>query len=168
MLQLEENKPPSAPSLLLTAFARMRPAVTLAEARTRMEPFFQDGLRWIPKGFEKEVRFVIHPLRDRQVRDTERAARLLLVAVLRVLVIAVANLANLLLARAVARGRELAVRAAIGAARTRLARQALTERLSLGVLGGVSGLLVTSVLLRGFRQLAPAGIARLDEATIDW
>ncbi len=168
VLQLQENKPDSAPSLLLGAFARLRPGITLVEARTRMEPFFQEALKSVPRGFQKEVRLAINPLRDRQVRDSGRAALLLLGAVSLVLLIAVANVANLLLARAAARRRELAVRAAIGAARTRLARQALTESLSLGVAGGAGGLLFAAGLLRVFRELAPAGIARLDEAVIDW
>ena len=168
VLQLEEKKPESASSLLLTPFARLRPGVTLAEARARMEPLFQEGLQSVPRGFRKEVHFVINPLRDRQVRDSERAALLLFGSVCLVLLIAVANVANLLLARTAARRRELAVRAAIGAGKARLARQAFTESLFLGVLGGVSGLLVGAVLLRVFRELAPAGIARLGEATIDW
>jgi predicted permease len=167
VLQLEESKPESAGSLVLTAFARLRPGVTPTEARARMEPLFQDALNSVPRGFRKEVRFVIHPLRDRQVRDSERAALLLLGAVSLVLLIAVANVANILLARTAARRRELAVRASIGAGKSRLARQTLTESLLLGVLGGVSGLVVAAVLLRVFREWAPAGIARLDQATVD-
>ncbi|HYI94289.1 MAG TPA: ABC transporter permease [Bryobacteraceae bacterium] len=168
VLQFEENKPASAPSMLLTAFARLRPGVTPLEARTRMEPFFQEALKSIPRGFRKEVRFVVNPLRDRQVRDSGRAALLLLGAVSLVLLIAVANVANLLLARTAARRRELALRAAIGAGKARLARQTLTESLLLGVLGGLIGLLIAAVLLHVFRALAPAGIARLEEATLDW
>jgi putative ABC transport system permease protein len=168
VLQLDENKADSLPSLLLTPFARLRPGVTITEARTRMEPLFQDALRSVPKGFRNEVRFVINPLRDRQVRDSRLAALLLLGAVSLVLLIAVANVANLLLARTATRRREMAVRAAIGAGRARLARQALTESLSLGVAGGVIGLVLAAVLLRVFRQLAPTGIARLGEAAIDW
>ncbi|MBL8215830.1 MAG: ABC transporter permease, partial [Bryobacterales bacterium] len=168
VLQLEPNKADSAPSLLLTAFARLRPGVTAVEARTRMEPLFEQALQSVPPGFRKEVRFVIHPLRERQVQDSERAALLLLGAVALVLLIAVANVANMLLARTANRRKELAVRAAMGAARGRLARLALTESLSLGLLAGVCGLAFAALLLDLFRQLAPAGIARLGQATLDW
>ncbi len=168
VLQLDENQPASAPTLLMTAMARLRPGVSVDQARTQMEPFFQQALQGVPPGFRKEVRFVIHPLRDRQVRDSARAARFLLGAVMLVLLIAVANVANLLLARTSARRRELAVRAAIGASRGRLARQALTESLLLGGLGGASGVALAAGLLTLFRELAPEGMARLAEATIDW
>lgn len=169
VLQLEENKAASAPTLLLAAFARLRPGLTLAEGRARMEPLFQEGLRSsLLKTVQKDIRFVIHPLRDRQVRDSKRAALLLLGTVLLVLSIAVANVANLSLARAAARRRELSVRAALGASKARLARQALTESLALGMLSGAVGLLFAAALLRLFRAVAPEGILRLDEAVIDW
>ena len=109
VLQIEENKA-ALPSLLLTAFGRLKLGVTEVEARTRMEPFFQEALKSVPRGFQKEVRFVIYPMRDRQVRDSKRAALLLLGAVLLVLAIAAANVANLLLARSAARRRELGSR----------------------------------------------------------
>ena len=167
VLRLADKADP-LPSILLTAFARLRPGVSVTEARTRMEPLFQEALQSVPKGFRKEVRFVIHPLRDRQIRDSKLPALLLLGAVSLVLLIAVANVANLLLARTATRRRELAVRAAIGAGRARLARQTLTENLSLGIVGGAIGLALAAALLRVFRQLAPQGIARLDQAAIDW
>jgi predicted permease len=168
VLNLVDDKPDSAPSLLLTAFARLRPGVSPTEARTRMEPLFQQALQSVPPGFRKEVKFLINPLRDRQVRDSERAALLLFGSVALVLLIAIANVANLLLARTATRRRELAVRAAIGAGKTRLARQALVESLTLGLLGGAVGLTFAATLLRVFRHLAPTGIARLEDAAIDW
>ncbi|MBM3783221.1 MAG: FtsX-like permease family protein [Acidobacteria bacterium] len=154
--------------MLLTAFARLNPGVSIVEARARLEPLFQASLKTVPGGFVKEVKLVIHPLRDRQVRDSRTAALLLLGAVAMVLLIAVANVANLLLARAAARRRELAVRAAIGASAGRLARQALTESAVIGLLGCVLGVGLAVGLLALIRQAAPEGIARLAEATVDW
>ncbi|MBY0504548.1 MAG: ADOP family duplicated permease [Bryobacteraceae bacterium] len=168
VLQLEENKAASAPTLLLTAFGRLRPGVTLENGRAQMEPFFREGVRTSLLSTVKDVRFVIHPLRDRQVRDSKQAMLLLLAAVALVLAIAVANVANLTLARATARQRELSVRAALGASKARLARQALTESLVLGLLSGAAGLVLAAGLLALFRALAPEGILRLSEASIDW
>jgi len=88
-------------------------------------------------------------------------------AVLCVLLIACANVANLLLARGVARRREMAVRAALGAGRRRIARQLLTESLLLSCAGGCLGLIAMAWSTRALIALAPANIPRLDEARID-
>ncbi|HEU0124087.1 MAG TPA: ABC transporter permease [Bryobacteraceae bacterium] len=151
----------------LHVFARLKPGVTVAEARARLEPLFQESLRSIPSAFAKDIRFSVSALRDRQVRDTRQAVLLLLGAVGLVLLIAIANVANLLLARAASRQREIAVRAALGADAARLFRQTLTEGLLLSLLGGVGGLAFAAFLLRLFTVMAPAGMARLDQATLD-
>jgi predicted permease len=124
-------------------------------------------LKWVPAPFRKEVRFIVRPLRDRQVQDFRRASWILLAAVSAVLLIACANVAGLLLARGVSRERELAVRAALGAGRWRLLRQTLTESLLLGVVGGGAGCLLAELLLRFFVTLAPQGIPKLSQATLD-
>jgi len=168
VLQIFGTKPPNSGSLLLTAFGRLKPEMTTDEVRARMEPLFQAALDTVPRGFRKEVKLAVHSLRDRQVRDSSRAAWLLLGAVGLLLLIAIANVANLLLARSLARRREMAVRAAIGAGRVRLVRQMFTECLTLAAAGGASGVLCAWALLWLFRVIAPAGILRLNDAAIDW
>ena len=106
-------------------------------------------------------------MRDRQIHETRLASWMLLASVLAVMLIACANVANLLLARGVARQCELAVRAALGAGRARLVRQTLTETILLAVTGCAAGCALASLLLRVFLSIAPEGIPRLAQATLD-
>jgi putative ABC transport system permease protein len=161
------DRSPSARQIILRTFARLKPGVTIKQAAAAMEPLFQQSLNYVPPQFRHEVFFRVRSLRDRQIQDARVASWVLLGAVLAVLLVACTNVANLLLARATSRMRELAVRTAIGASRGRLVRQALTESLLLGVLGGLAGCWFAQLLLRLFVSIAPEGIPRLEQAAID-
>jgi putative ABC transport system permease protein len=165
---LEESaqKRPNAGAVLRT-FARLKPGVSEVQAAAALEPLFQQSLEFVPAQFRKEVRLRVRSLRDRQVQDAKLTSWFLLAAVFGVLLIACANVGNLLLARSAAREREIAVRAALGAGRVRLLRQSLTESLVLSLTGGALGCSFAVVLLHVFVSIAPHGIPRLDHATID-
>ncbi|HEX4596063.1 MAG TPA: ABC transporter permease [Bryobacteraceae bacterium] len=152
----------------LRVFARLKPGVKIAQAQAAMQPLFDRMLESeVPPAFRKEVHLRMRSLRDRQMQDARVASWVLLFAVSAVLLIACANIANLLLARSVRRRREMAVRAALGAARSRLIRQTLTETLLLGLLGGVFGCALAWALLRFLVAIAPSGIPHLDQAALD-
>ena len=163
--QLNESTDRNGRALRL--FARLKRGITLEQSQAAMQPLFQRALQAVPAAFRKEVRFRIRPLLDRQVNDARLASWVLLAAVASVLLIACANVANLLLARSTARQRELAVRAALGAGRLRLVRQVLTESLLLAFLAGAVGCGLAWLLLRLFVGIAPAGIMRLEQASLD-
>jgi putative ABC transport system permease protein len=155
------------PGRVLRAFARLKPDVTIAQAEAALQPLMEESLKWVPPQFRKEVSLRVRSLRDRQIGDARLAFWILLAAVTAVLLIACANVAGLLMARGATRQRELAVRAALGATRSRLVRQALTESLLLGLSGGVAGCVLAQLLLRLFVAIAPEGIPRLQDARLD-
>jgi putative ABC transport system permease protein len=152
----------------LRTFARLREGVSIERAREAMRPIFEDTVRQdAPYELRSELRLVVRSLRDRQIHDVKLASWMLLGAVLALLLVACANLANLLLARAAARRRELIVRVAIGTGRGRLIRQTMTESLLLGLIGGAAGCAIAWPLLGLFVRLAPEGLMRLNQARID-
>ena len=155
-------------AMLLSTVGRLKPGVTPEQAAAGLQPLFQRALQLgVSPEFWKDIKLRVRPLRDRQVQEARLASWILLGAVLAVLAIACANVASLLLARAVSRQREYAVRAALGAGRGRLAGQALIESMLIGLAGGAAGCVLAGLLLRLFVAIAPEGIPRLNQATLD-
>jgi predicted permease len=167
--RLDASRPRSQnSSSFLRTFGRLRDGVSIEQARAQMLPLFEDSLnRDVPAELRSEARLVVRSLRDRQIHEVKLASWLLLGAVLGLLLAACANVANLLLARAAARQREMAMRAAIGAGRGRLVRQTLTESLLLGLAGGIAGCAAGWGLLRAFRHLAVEIMPRFGQARVD-
>ena len=109
----------------------------------------------------------VTPLQEKLAAGARPALLVLLAAVSFVLLIACANIANLLLARGAARQKEIAIRTAIGAGRARVIRQFLGENLALALLGGALGLLLARLAMPVIVRLAPPSVPRLGETTID-
>jgi len=168
-LALDEStgRGPNARQRIVRTFARLKGGIGAAQAAAMLQPLYEESLTYVPPQFRKEVSLRVRSLRDRQVGDSRVASWILLGAVLSVLLVACTNVANLILARASGRERELAVRAALGASRWRLIRQMLTESILLGILGGVGGCFFAYVLLRFFLAISPDGIPRLQQASLD-
>jgi putative ABC transport system permease protein len=155
------------PGVVLRTFARLKPGLDVPKAIPALQPWFEKALAGAPPPFRKEIRLSVRTLRDRQIQDVRLASWLLLGSVFAFLLVACTNVANLLLARATGREREVAVRAALGAGKGRLIRQSLSESAVLGIFGAVAGSGFAYLLIRLFVSIAPQGIPRLDQARLD-
>ena len=144
---------------------RLRPGETPADAVSDLQRVVTRVRSTVPDAPINGA-FVI-PLHEQVVGSTRTALLLLLVATGVLMLIACANVAGLLLARATARERELAVRAGLGASRGRIVRQLVTEALLLGALGAALGLGVTTLSLRALKVLNVGDVPRMDEVTLD-
>ena len=145
---------------------RLAAGVTVQQAQSDMTNIAAALTRQYPvTNGDKGIAVV--PVQDVVVGDTKQTLFVLLAAVGLVLLIACANVANLLLARAAARGRELVVRAAVGAGRLRLIRQMLTESAVLAIVAGIGGVIVARWGVTALLALAPPDLPRLDEVTVD-
>ena len=167
LLALQPNEARERPGRTLRAFARLKPGISSDQAAAQVQPYFDRLLETVPLRFRKEVKLRVRGVRDRQTAAVRPASLALLGSVLAVLLIACANIANLLLARAAAREREMAVRAALGASRFRLAQLAVFESLLLAAGGGVLGIALAHGLLLLAVSIAPDALPRLAGASLD-
>ncbi|HUI53928.1 MAG TPA: ABC transporter permease [Bryobacteraceae bacterium] len=160
----------------LAAAARLKPGVSIEQARAEMKMRGERFRAANPKWMDPAESVAVVPMRDSMVEDVRLALLILLGAVGFVLLIACANVANLLLARAAVRQKELAVRAAIGASRWRMIRQLLTESVLLAGFGGLLGFAVGAAGVRALLLVAPGNIPRLTDTdglhqalpVVDW
>ena len=159
------NPETQAGAHFLTTIGRLRDGVTISRANTELKAIAA-RLAADNRGHEQWSVEVV-PLLSQATGGVRSTLVTLLGAVAFVLLLACTNVANLLLARGVGRRRELAVRAALGASRLRLARQLSTESMVLSAAGGAAGLLIASWCVRFVRIYGPASITRLDEVQVD-
>jgi putative ABC transport system permease protein len=168
-LVLEDGKtPPPRTSHFLTVYGRMKKGVSIEQARADMDRIGTQLEAQYPDENRNHGVYVAGLRADMQV-PVKDGLLMLMAAVAFVLLIACVNVANLLLAKAAARRREMAVRAAVGAGRWRLAGQALTESMVLAILGGGAGLLVAYWGIQLLRQITPQEVQVLgvDHVTLD-
>ena len=144
--------------------ARLKPGVTLEQVRQAMTSL---SLQVTATDFRGPHSVIVTPLREEITGKTQTALILLLSASVALLLIACVNLTNLLLSRAAARGREVAVRLALGAGRGRLVRQFLTESLVLAALGTLAGLALAVPAMRFLERLVPEAMGA-GRVTLDW
>ncbi|HEY7191315.1 MAG TPA: ABC transporter permease [Vicinamibacterales bacterium] len=158
-----------------SGMARLKPGTTLEQANADAARMIPISLRRFPpfpggnvKIFEEaRITPAIRSLKDELVGDVEKTLWVLMATIGMVLLIACANVANLLLVRADGRQQELAIRAALGAGTGRLARELLLESVVLGLLGGIVGIGLAFGALRLLVALAPGNLPRMDEISID-
>jgi len=149
----------------MEAMARLRPGVTIAQARAEMDTLSRATAAQFPNTNADWVAG-LESLQDELVGSSRPALVLLLVSVSLLLLIACANVANLLLAHASARRQEVALRSALGASGGRLVRQFFTESLLLAVTGGFAGVLVAIVGVQAIRAFAPVSVPHIQETSL--
>ncbi len=148
-----------------TVIGRLKPGVSTRQALAEMDVLQASIATHFPE--KLHLRTAITPLQDQIVGPVRRGLLILFGAVGAVLLIVCVNLANLTLARATGRGRDLAIRAALGAGRWQLVRYILTECVCIGVAGGAAGFMLASLGLQAVLRYAPADLPRIEEVHLD-
>ena len=151
------------------AIGRLKPGISVAQAQARLTAMASEIRTDFPNYYPPEAKWSIEiqPLQDSLVGNVRPQLLVLMAAVVLVVLIASVNIANLLLARASGRQREMAVRMALGAGRFRMVRQMLTESLVLSFISGAAGVLAAKLTLRFILRFVPASVPRLAEVGID-
>ena len=154
----------------MPVIGRLRPGATVERAASEIRLFQSHVGELFPFRMPSEwnADVTVLPLQASMVADVRNRLLILLGAVVLVLLIACANVANLILSRSASREKEFGIRAALGAGRNRIVGQLLTESVLLGVLGGIFGLLVASAALGALKSVLPSDTPRLADAHIDW
>lgn len=150
------------------AIARLKPGVTLAQAQADLARMIHEIEIGIPPQYGIHLTSKVRLLKDETVESARPLLRILLAVVVFVLLIACANLANLLLVRAAGRRREFGMRLALGAARPAMLRHSLAESLALSAIGGFLGIMFAVVVVRLGSLFLPASLPRIAELSIRW
>lgn len=155
---------------LKSGIGRLKPGLTLAQAQAQLTAMAAQVRHDFPTDYQPQAQWTIEiqPLQEALVGKIRPMLLVLLSAVILIVFIVSLNIANLLLARASGRQQEMAVRSALGASRSRMVRQMLTESMLLSLIGGAAGI-ATAVGTLGFMlRFVPASVPRLNEVRIDW
>src|SRR5215469_4188099 len=168
-LQPEEFSAGSAASWNSRMVGRLKPGITLEQAQSDAQRVARETMRDYP-AYMRSIRIqaVVTPLQEYTVAQARPLVRTLFFAVIVVLLIACANLAGLLLVRAIRRRREIAVRLALGARAATVLRQAIVESMVLSIAGGAIGLALAALTLRAGVSLLPQTLPRINEIGMDW
>ena len=158
---------PQAPTAAVGVVARLRSGVSLSDAQQDLATISADLSRELPATNRDHI---LHMglLRDRMLGSAKDALWILMAAAVMFLLIGCANVANLLLARGMSRQGEIALRMALGASRSRIVRQLLTESCVLAFLGGMGGYVLTVAAWKALPEIAPVNVPRLGAAHADW
>ena len=162
-------KPARNVRVLPGAIGRLKPGINVTQAQARLTAMASELRTDFPNDYPPEAKWSIEiqPLQDSLVGSVRPQLLVLMAAVVLVVLIASVNIANLLLARASGRQREMALRMALGAGRTRMVRQMLTEALVLSFIAGVAGVLAAKLTLSFIIHFVPASVPRLAEVGVD-